>query len=106
MSKEIKFTEEEMKSLREIQQAYVGVQNTFGQISVSRLRIEQDLESLDKAEDDLKNKYGENQGKERDFVDGINKKYGDGQLNLETGTFSPIEKSTDITDTEKANKTL
>ena len=89
MPEEIKFSEEEMKSIQEIQQNYIGIQNAFGRLGVSRIRLEQDMENLDNAEGDLRSKYSENQTKEKDLVDSITKKYGDGQLNLETGTFVP-----------------
>ena len=31
MPKEVKFNEEELKTIKEIQQSYLGVQNSFGQ---------------------------------------------------------------------------
>lgn len=92
MAEEVKFTEEEMKSIDTIQKTYVGVQNALGRLGVSKLRLEQDAANLNKAEEELRKKYQENQTNERDFVDGITKKYGDGQLNIETGTFLPSDK--------------
>ena len=93
MSEETKFTEEEIKSIKEIRETYFAIKNTFGQLGVSRLRIEQDFDSLKAAEENLKKTYTETQDKERDLVDGITKKYGDGQFNLETGTFTPTPKA-------------
>ena len=89
MSEEVKFTEEEISSIKEIRVTYFAIKNTFGQLGVSRLRIEQDMEAVDTAEDNLKKTYRETQEKEKDLVDGITKKYGNGQFNLETGTFTP-----------------
>ena len=88
MSEEIKFTEEEMKQVSEIRQKYVTIQNSFGQISINRLRLNQQNEDLDKAEQTLSAEFMENQNSERDFVDGINKKYGDGNLDINTGVFT------------------
>ncbi len=92
MAEEVKFTKEEIDSIQEIQNIYIGIQNAFGRLGVSRIRLDQDSLNLDNAENDLRQKYTENQNKERDFVDDITKKYGDGQLNLDTGTFIPTEK--------------
>ena len=89
MSEEVKFTEEEINSIKEIRETYFAIKNTFGQLGVSRLRLEQDIESLEQAEENLRKSYSENQQKEKDVVDGITKKYGNGQFNLETGTFTP-----------------
>tara|TARA_Y100000401_G_scaffold67138_1_gene53720 strand:+ start:1936 stop:2223 length:288 start_codon:yes stop_codon:yes gene_type:complete len=88
MSEEIKFTEEEMKQVSEIRQKYVTIQNSFGQISINRLRLNQQNDDLDKAEQTLSAEFMENQNSERDFVDGINKKYGDGNLDINTGVFT------------------
>ena len=89
MAEEVKFTEEEMKQLTELQQTYATVQNTFGQLSVGKIRLEQQLTELDDAEDRLKSDFAANQQKERDFVQTISKKYGDGNLDLNTGMFTP-----------------
>ena len=88
MSEEIKFTEEEMKQVSEIRQKYVTIQNSFGQISINRLRLNQQNDDLDKAEQTLSAEFMENQNSERDFIDGINKKYGDGNLDINTGVFT------------------
>ena len=96
MAEEVKFTEDEMKQINELQNGYVSLQNALGQLSVSRIRLEQQLNDLDTAEDNIKSQFTENQTKERDFVDGINKKYGDGNLDINTGVFTPrpVEKTT------------
>ena len=99
MAEEVKFTQEEMNQLTELQQTYAAVQNAFGQLSVNRIRLEQELSSLDEADDRLKSDFAANQQKEREFVDIINKKYGDGNLDLNTGVFTPrpVEETTDKT---------
>ena len=95
----VKFTKDEMNQLTELQQTYAAVQNTLGQLSVSRIRLSQELGSLDEAENKLRNDFVETQQKERDFVQEINKKYGDGNLDLNTGVFTPrpAEETTDKT---------
>ena len=96
---EVKFTKEEMNQLTELQQTYAAVQNTLGQLSVSRIRLSQEIGSLDEAENKLRNDFVETQQKERDFVQSINKKYGDGNLDLNTGVFTPkpVEEAPDKT---------
>ena len=85
----VKFTEDEMKQINTLQQGYVNLQNALGQLSVNRIRIEQQLNDLNTNEESIKNKFTENQTNERNFVDTINKKYGDGNLDLTTGVFTP-----------------
>ena len=103
MADAVKFTEDEMKQINTLQQGYVNLQNALGQLGVSRIRLEQQLDDLDTSEDNVRAQFVENQTKERDFVDSINKKYGDGNLDLTSGVFTP--KSPEET-TEKTDKTL
>ncbi len=86
---EVKFSEEEMKSLTELQQTYANIQNALGGVSVQRMRVEAQAKDVDTAEAQLKSQFAENQTREREFVQSINKKYGDGNLNLENGVFTP-----------------
>ena len=86
---EVKFTEEEMKEITNLRQTYVGIQNALGQVSVARIRLDQQLVDLEKSEDNLIKEFGETQTKEQTFVATINKKYGDGNLDLTTGVFTP-----------------
>ena len=88
-NKEVKFTEDEMKQVNDLQGTYVNLQNALGQLSMNRIRLEQQLDDLDSAEENVRNQFFENQTKERTFVDSINKKYGDGNLDVNTGVFTP-----------------
>ena len=97
--KEVKFTEDEMKQISELQSTYLNIQNTLGQLSVSRIRLEKQLTDLNSTESNVIGEFGKTQEKEREFVASINKKYGDGNLDLGTGVFTPApsEENTDKT---------
>ena len=89
MAEEIKFTEEELKSLSDLQETYGKVQQDFGALKVRRLVLEQQLEGLDEADEAVHKAYKENQETERKLVEELNEKYGPGSLNPETGVFTP-----------------
>tara|TARA_R100000008_G_C3522719_1_gene134890 strand:+ start:85 stop:366 length:282 start_codon:yes stop_codon:yes gene_type:complete len=89
MANEKKFTDEEMSKIKEFQQSYIDIQQSFGQLSIARLRLEQQLNSMDDAEETLSKKFIDTQDNEKKFIDKITKKYGDGTLNPETGTYIP-----------------
>jgi len=89
MSEEVKFTEEEIKQVKEIQDEYFGVQQKFGQIYLAKLRIDNQEKEILKDEDTTLKELGGVQNKESEFLKGITKKYGDGSLNPETGVFTP-----------------
>ena len=86
---EVKFTEEEMKSLRVIQESYFNVQNEYGKLELSRIRLEQQLDGLDTMDNGLREKFVQTQSTEKEFLDGITKKYGEGTLDQESGVFIP-----------------
>ena len=52
-SDEIKFTEEELTQVQNIQKSYSNVQNQFGQISVAQVRLEEQEHSLAKEHENL-----------------------------------------------------
>tara|TARA_B100000287_G_scaffold33210_1_gene30833 strand:- start:645 stop:950 length:306 start_codon:yes stop_codon:yes gene_type:complete len=84
-----KFSEEELNELKEIQDEYYKIQTQFGQLSVAKIRLDEQLEKLHKTEDENIQSFKDIQEKERNFLDGITKKYGEGTLNPETGEFTP-----------------
>ena len=53
MSEEVKFTEEELKQVQTIQTSYAEVTNKLGQISIAKLRLEEQEISLQKENETL-----------------------------------------------------
>ena len=92
MADPVKFTDEELKELQNIQTNYFNVQGELGRVSITRIRLNQQLDTLVEKEDSLQEQFTKTQTEEKDFIDKINKKYGDGVLDPETGTFTPTDK--------------
>jgi|TARA_B100000900_G_scaffold385567_1_gene375315 predicted nuclease with TOPRIM domain len=94
-NKEIKFTDEELKSLSELSTEYQRTQFAFGQARVQRIALNKRLSELDEAEVKLEADYDKLQKQEQDLVKQLNDKYGPGSLDPETGVFTPtpVEKS-------------
>ena len=90
MADEIKFTDEELKSLSDLSQSYQSIQASFGQIRVQKILAEQQAEALEEAEVKMEADYKEMQDKERELVQQLNEKYGPGQLDPQTGVFTPV----------------
>ena len=86
---ETKFTEDELKSLQDLQNSYQGKQLQFGQLRVQRLLVQQQLDSIDDTEAKLEVEYSEVQETERKLVADLNQKYGPGNLDPATGVFTP-----------------
>ena len=99
MPKEIKFTEDEIKSLGDLSVNYQRVQTSFGQLRVQKILLQQQSEGLEEAEIKLEADYTSLQDNERDIVKQLNEKYGPGSLDPQTGVFTPVE-----SDEEKAEE--
>lgn len=89
-SDEIKFTTEELKSLTELRDTYAAIQNDFGAIKVRKVLLDQQLNSLEETEVQLEAKYTETQTTEQELVKTLNKKYGPGNLDPQSGVFTPV----------------
>ena len=88
-SSEVKFTEDELKSLQDLQTNYQEKQVALGQLSVQRILVNQQMEVLAIRQEELETEYTAVQQEERDLVQGLNEKYGPGQLDPQTGVFTP-----------------
>ena len=90
-SDEIKFSDEELKELGELQTSYQEKQAQLGQLAVQKIIMSQQSESLELRQTELEQEYAQVQQNERDLVAKLNEKYGPGQLDPQTGVFTPVE---------------
>ena len=88
-STEMKFTDEELQSLQDLQNGYQEKQANLGQLSVQRILLNQQMEALEARQVELESEYEAVQQEERDIVQKLNEKYGPGQLDPQTGVFTP-----------------
>jgi len=93
-----KFTEEELKSLSDLQSAYQQKQLQFGQLKVQKLLLQQQQSAIEQSEAQLEVDYVGVQENERKIVKELNNKYGPGNLDPATGVFTPSE-TTESTNT-------
>ena len=89
-NKSIKFTEEEVQSLQNLQRTYQQITLAFGQLAVSKLALEE-------RDANLKNALADTKNKENELAKSLTEKYGKGSLNIETGEFTPTEEVSEET---------
>ena len=82
MPEDVKFNNEELEQVQNIQKSYLNVQQKFGQLKLAKLRLNEQEIQLE----DLLKKI---QRDETTFLSKITDKYSDGTLNPETGVFTP-----------------
>ena len=89
-SSELKFTEDELQSLQGLQEGYQQKQAMLGQLGVQRILLGQQMDALEARQVELETEYEAVQQQERDLVQKLNEKYGPGQLDPQTGVFTPV----------------
>jgi len=90
MSVEIKkFTPEELAKLKELRTKYDTVSYTLGQLRIEQELLNEQVARLKEAETQLITDYKTLQIEEKAIADEIVKKYGNGEINIETGEFTP-----------------
>jgi len=87
--KSIKFSKEELNGLQAIRNDYQSIQNEFGALRVRKLQLQQQLDLLDSREVELDGLYVQVQSNERNLSQELTEKYGNGNLDFDTGEFTP-----------------
>ena len=89
--KEIKFTKEELSSLESLKDSYSNVELSLGRLEVARLQTEQRLDQIENEKLRLETEYTQIQIQENELVSELNEKYGPGNLDPNTGVFTPAK---------------
>ncbi len=93
MAEPIKLKQEELDSLRKIQSKYQEKIYLFGQFYLERVALDEKIKQLSEAETKARDEYLAVQKEEQEWVNKIAESYGDGNLSLADGTFTPNSKS-------------
>ena len=74
-------------------------QAQFGQLKVQKLLIQQQLDALESTEVQFESDYAGLQTKEQEIVKQLNEKYGPGNLDPQTGVFTPAPAPVETSET-------
>lgn len=94
----IKIEEKELQEARDIRSNYQQVMLEIGKIELQLDDIQGIKNQLNDAKNKLLTRYGELKQNERVKMDDLNKKYGAGNLDLETGIITPFPAQEDSTE--------
>ena len=92
MEKTIKLEEKELKEIQEIKEENSRITVDFGKIKLDLIMLKAKLMEVEKIESDMEAKFKGNMTKEKKIVDKLNKKYGEGSIDLANGVFTPAPK--------------
>ena len=89
MSEDVKkITPEELEGVQKVRSEYQEITVKLGQIQVQRLQISNQLELLNKTEEELGKQWSENTEKERKAIQDLQEKYGKVNINLDSGEIN------------------
>lgn len=84
-----KFTEQELQSIRDIQEEYSTMGIQLIQLKLARKTSQEYLAALQQEEERIETTIQEINEKEKALTDALNEKYGVGSLDMTTGEFTP-----------------
>ena len=80
----VSFSQEELSKLTQLRSNLSTLTAQFGQLAISKIKLEEQ-------ENILKKQLTELEKQENTIAKELTNKYGKGSIDLETGTFTPIE---------------
>lgn len=80
----VSFSPEELNELKQLRTDLSTMTAQFGQLTINKIKLEEQ-------ETILKKQLAELEQKENTLAKNLTNKYGKGSIDLETGTFTPIE---------------
>tara|TARA_B110000858_G_C17617514_1_gene387449 strand:+ start:441 stop:722 length:282 start_codon:yes stop_codon:yes gene_type:complete len=89
---QVKLTSDELAEILSLNSEYQEILISLGQINLRRDSLEKEETSLKNAEVEHYNSYDETQKKEANFKQRIVRKYGEGEIDLESGVYTKSKK--------------
>lgn len=86
-----KLDKEHVEAIRELQEKFAQNARTLGAIAIEMKMIEQQKQSLSENETALFAEFDALRKEESDLIENLKERYGDGQINISDGTFTPAE---------------
>ncbi len=89
MKDPIKITQEEIKSISDLNNKYQQSVIDFGNLYVEKMQVDALIKAITDKENELQDKWRELQNQENDLVQSFYKKYGEGSLDVKKALFIP-----------------
>lgn len=85
---EVKFTEEELESLKNLQLSYNNLQTNIGVLHLRKAQLHNETEKIDEKIIELEVGFTQLQEQEQSLLKSLEEKYGHGSLDINSGVFS------------------
>ena len=87
----ITLTESELNALRELREKYALSTTQFGQLKIEKRLLQKELDRLNRLEEEFESQYDAIIESEIVLVKQIEETYGQGNIDLDTGIFTPVQ---------------
>jgi|TARA_B110000908_G_C9917877_1_gene298310 predicted nuclease with TOPRIM domain len=101
MAEQIKFTNEELESINKLRQDVANVFTRLGQLTLEKKRR---ISEVEQAENELTVKHSNLVSEEQELFKSLNEKYGDGNYDPVTNTFTPIKSDDTVEENTEISK--
>jgi hypothetical protein len=80
----------DIERVKKFRNEYAEVTARIGEVEVERLNLELMLANVDSVKDNLSQKFSSLRNEEQNITKEFTEKYGNGEFDMENGTFTPI----------------
>jgi predicted transcriptional regulator len=84
-----KLEKEHFESIQKLRKEFASISNILGNISIERYAIQQELDHLNEQEQKFLQQFETLKKQETELMSKLKEKYGDGQIDINEGTFIP-----------------
>ena len=88
-NKKVKLTDDEIKSIKEVQQGYQQLQTTIGSVHLRKHQLSLQVEEAEKQLVELEVNFTQMRNDEVELLKNLEEKYGQGNLDMVSGEFTP-----------------
>lgn len=85
-----KLDKEHVDQIMELRDAFAKNSQTLGNIYLEEYAVKQRLELLESERAKYVQQFAELQKQEQSLIETMRERYGDGEINIQNGTFTPI----------------
>jgi predicted transcriptional regulator len=84
-----KLDKEHLESLQQLRSSFAENANDLGSVSLEQIAIDRRLQFLNAEQERLYNEFESLRKQEQELLEKMRERYGEGQINLAEGTFTP-----------------
>ena len=84
-----KLDKEHLDELQTLRNSFSSNANTLGSIALEQIALQRRLDFLNTEQDQLYTEFESLREQEQELIEKMRERYGDGQINIADGTFTP-----------------